>query len=785
MLPYKVYYPCLASTITAGIGMLSAIVGVPLLLAVAVPAGLALVCVLIASRVVHGARLFSHWPNHAKTEAIRWIGVAGVADVLAVGALQLIGIHWWPVWLLGLLVLTGAQIGTAKLLEFWWLRLPPKAKATPAAEQAASTLPEQAALTAGPGTELELDHSRAMAVRERTWQQLSHDEQVMMTVLAELEFGWLVMVRYELITDDKSGVFGARFYVRVPPARAAEGLDKAAVPAGLAEPIAIGLSARMGVDLHSRWVSIQKQDAAGLYTITTVMEDVTARLYEYRDVLEWASIRKPMVCGYGIDAKAVSLLLAQHGQHIGRTRSGKSSLLNTLLAYMTRCEDCVVWICGTEKLYDLVAGWLECYLGTDAPLPFDWVANGAQDTVDMLCSLMTVARYRQSVRVQDRAGFNTIICIMDEASFALRKKNVWGVYDGQRVTMSQIAGMIGQGAGSAECWLHYATQRDTNDQLGDQGGDIQAQAGFTTAFMISDEAAIGRLMGDYKLQMPRNKGEFWLNDGSGSYPQLVKSPYVQEVDPSKTKLHDGQTIEDISWSRRHFVRTLDEGSQRAAGPKYAARHTRMTDEFLAYLTGGMATPMPTAEAPAAQASTARPSTPAEPATEGAATAEKIVIGTGTCLEAMAVDPREVIRFAELAGVKLFEMTPAEQDGFAMALGELLEQYGSLDAALAALRGGKPATDQPAAPAAEASEPAATSEPTARRDRIVEIVTQAHEPMRSADIIAVLRAAGDPVANDVAVYNLLRQMVSRGELLKLDSAGGSVFAAPGDPSSRAQ
>lgn len=40
-------------------------------------------------------------------------------------------------------------------------------------------------------------------------------------------------------------------------------------------------------------------------------------------------------------------------------------------AYIPRCRDVVLWVCGTEKLYDLGAGWLEIVPDARGETPVD------------------------------------------------------------------------------------------------------------------------------------------------------------------------------------------------------------------------------------------------------------------------------------------------------------------------------------------------------------------------------------------------------------------------------
>ncbi|MGH8876780.1 MAG: hypothetical protein ACRD0P_05460, partial [Stackebrandtia sp.] len=351
-----------------------------------------------------------------------------------------------------------------------------------------------------------------------------------------------------------------------------------------AEPIAIALGEVLGMELESQWVQVRKEPTAGTYSIVVVTEDVMARIYRYTDDVAPTSITEPALVGYQIDGKPYRMRLDQHGQVIGKSTGGKSSLINIEFAHTTRCDDVVDWVCGTEKLYDLVGPWVEPYMDTDHTLPFDWIASGQRDTLAMLIAGMNIARWRQRQPMARRVGWPKIRITLDEASFALRNNTVRGVYQGQQVTAAQMAAMLMQGGASAGVHLVLASQRSTNDHFGDNGGDTSTNVGYSAGFISNDEAEIGRLTGDYKLPMPRHKGEYWLNPGNGEMPVNLKAPYIQTVDPTKPQLHDGATISEVAWSRRRFGAELDPGSTAAAGEVYQRRHTRMDTELLRYLT---------------------------------------------------------------------------------------------------------------------------------------------------------------------------------------------------------
>jgi hypothetical protein len=322
-----------------------------------------------------------------------------------------------------------------------------------------------------------------------------------------------------------------------------------------------------------------------------LQEDVMATIYPYIDCPQWKSSTTPTVVGYDIDGNPKTLRLDQHHADVGMSTWGKTGLINVTFADIALWGDGVLWACGVEKFFDLVWPWIEPYMGTDLPLPFDAIANGPQETAEMLAAGMRIARWRQQQPHHLRKGFKKIIIQLDEASFALPIRNVTTMYEGQQKNMSELAEMYIKGTGSAGVHLRLAAQRGTHDNWGDRGGGINAGLSSQTVFRTRDPDEIGRATGDWKLSRPRHKGEYWLEPGDGEPVIKLKAPYIQETDPNRAKLHDRATVSEVAWARRHFHTELDVASRAPAGEWYTNRHTRATPELLAYLGGNHPAPV--------------------------------------------------------------------------------------------------------------------------------------------------------------------------------------------------
>lgn len=712
MVPHKVFLPAVGTLLSLTLSLGALVTKLPTLYCVLGTVALTLLAMLLAERLVYAADCLLHLTVDARSIAFRLVAAAILGDAVLAVSLEVNGLSALASTLLSFLALTTTQVVVATVADAYLSRVRPRLR-----DRAREAREARAVTTLERRPEAALVQRQPAAVRPR-----NHDTEVMELALRRVKLGWLVIRGNGEPLSDASGFFGIRFEVQIT-AEAMANKNRRSLPPEAAEPIAVALSELLNQELETRWVGVQRLRRSGGYSITVTTQDVMARVYEFEDELAWADVRQPALLGFGLDAKPVHLLLRQHGQFLGKTRSGKSSLINCVLAYLTRCRNAVVWICGTEKLYDMLAGWLEVYLDTDEPMPFNWVMAGPDDTAECLAALMRVARYRQSLRLSERANLPDIVCVLDEASFALRNTTVTAVYDNRDLTMSTLCGMITQGAGSAGCWLEYSTQRDTNDQLGPAGGDIQAQTGFTAAFGTQDNLSLGRQLGDFKLPPPVHKGEFYLKNDAGEqpYPVLLKGRYLQEDDPSKPHLHDGLTVSAVAWSRRAFHVELDEGSQRAAGPVYLARPTRVTARFLDYL--------------------------ASPTTVRAPTSYEGLRGTLTAEPPRDAVDADAADLARRMGFDFETLPETQREAYRNVARELN------------------ATDEPPW---ETDAPVEAPPTGGLAEQVTWVFRRAGGPLVLRDVLDAMRAAGLEVRSEGSIRNLLGKLVEDGVLTRRGS-----------------
>lgn len=554
VISWKAFWTAFGVVATAGIGYLTPLTQLHPLVTIGAAAGVAVVFMIGAGVAVHGAPMFAEVSDTARSQMLRWMAASAAAHVLWVVTIAVRPDLYGPCAVV-LLVLACVEYWLCRAHEFLLtkLRRPTSAELAEAEGNPEDKVTKQLRRS--------LDKARLSAVKIVGWEPLEHVPGLGVTLQEP--------------SQAAAAEAGGKSNTRLGPQSS--------------EAIAIGLSEVLGAPLMSDWVSIRKDRAAGRHRLVIVTEDVMNRIYAYEDDQKWLRPTDPVLIGYDIEGRPHHARIDKHGQMSGATESGKSSLANVELANATLFDGAVVMAGGTEKFYDLIGPWVEPYLNTDHAPPFEMVASGINDVVELLVGLMKLARWRQRQPMSKRQGFVRIIWYHDEASFTLRNTSVKAMYDGQEQTASQLTGKAAQAWASALMYQRLISQRGVNTHFGDAGGDVTANAATAAAFRTKDQADVGRMMGltHYGLAVPRHRGEFWYTDEE-TEPVRLKAPYIQTVDPSKPVLHNGATVADVAWSRRHFQRQLDEPSETYLSevcPLYANRHQTVTPAYLSYLTG--------------------------------------------------------------------------------------------------------------------------------------------------------------------------------------------------------
>lgn len=555
----------------------------------------------------------------------------------------------------------------------------------------------------------------------------------------------ILSATWEGISDSDGSPFGVRYYARVPAKQI--GASATGLSASDAESIASGLSEIMqehgepDAQIMTEWVSITKQRGPGAYSIVVVNQDVMGRIFAHDDDPRPTSISELCVVGYTLEAKPYAMPLNQHGSDVGMSTSGKSSLAHVKLAHTTRCTDEVDWIAGVEKLYDLIGPWVEPYRGTDYDIPFDWIAAGPIDSAEMLSAAMSVARWRQNQPLSERQHFQTIIVWLDEATFTLRHVEAYAMREGVWLSASQHTEEGTRGAASAMVFFRLISQRSTINNWGSCGGDIAANLIDNAVFMSNDSAEVGRATGDHKLPMPTNRGEYWLNPGTGDLPVKLKAPYIQTDDPSKKKLlPEGPYLSEVSWSRRNIEKGLDAGSGRAAGRAYANRK-RTADDVIAYVLG------------AANVSAPQETTQQQPTTVDAPTPPDAQA------DQQEQDPRKLSLREQMK--RQVEAEIAEMDS---ANGYVPDE----PAPAATIEHEQRPQIEPAQNNSLFTQVAQSLPPKSRKERVYQLVVTAEQPLTRAEIVDRLQSTYGDETDPQQVTNLLGALTSKEQRLERTS-----------------
>lgn len=678
---------------------------------------------LLAATAAYGAKMlvrispmFRRLSDAAKARIVGWL-LAAVTVYAGWSTLAVAVPDMWPVWALLLPALGAGTWILARVHEYLLRYAPPAPRPAPAAALAATAQAHQLVTAedlAGPRDgEPHLAWLLRLAIRR-----------------AGLD--WLRISNPRLV-----GPAGQPFGVRVEAwapielRRIVNGKVRIEEAPRLGDPdarrIALALRDISRRDIAPDWVQVvEDRDRVGVYTIQANTEDVMRRVRPYRETPDellttapgggvrpvWRKATDPTYPLWGMDGMPIGVTITQHAWILGGTTNGKSAYLHREWADVTRCEDAVIWACGTHKLYDLVGPWLEPYLDQGIRPPLDWVRGDAEGVLQMLIAAMEIGRWRQNQPINARRNFVKIFLYIDEASFALNTKvKVW--YDGEQKTAGDMYAECSKAVASADIFLIAATQRGVHHQFGDSGGDASSNIGREIVLRSGDDQEVGRVTGNYKLPALRHPGECYARL-SGMDPVRAKIEYVQSADPSKPVLHDGPRVDEVSWNRRYHQRTLDAGSARAAGPVYASRHQLVTEDYLAELRG--------VRAPAGAG-------PAAPRTGGDPERDKV-------------------------------------HAMRSAVASIFDKLGGKPATAAPTAA---AAEPVAEPAGQPAEVTALAGYRTRADRVEAVVRQIWRttgaPAGPREILGALHDGGDDAANPQLVANALRQLGQLGRVVR--------------------
>jgi hypothetical protein len=410
-------------------------------------------------------------------------------------------------------------------------------------------------------------------------------DELMQSIL--LRGGWphVLITRVDPLPDDHNGcTFEARALTpRSASELAGEDVTKVRpLQLGDEEDLATAVEECMNVAMETRWVRIQSTPRPNRVRVTVATEDILSKAHPYElnnDMLPRGSHLK---LGAQIHGEPAMLNPYQHGVICGATKSGKTSLVNVMIAELTRLPG-RVWLCGAEKVYDIAGQWLDPHLGTDNRLPLDWVVEGQKDTLAMMAEGFSEARWRQNLPHADRLNLDPLWIIIEEAPRVLRDRRARITFEGTEYSTSGFAGHATRSTNSASVHWVFLAQEYDNPMFGDDAASIKENCGYTILMRSRSGDERSRAFGRGGASLPHlyQPGEFYIQDGSDPYP--AKARYIQETDVRLTRLHEGATLTDVSRARSSLVMARSGGRIAPGTQMYRDRPQTMTLEYHNYL----------------------------------------------------------------------------------------------------------------------------------------------------------------------------------------------------------
>ncbi len=433
-----------------------------------------------------------------------------------------------------------------------------------------------------PSTEIEVIEATLV---DNDQPHLQTADQLMQSIL--LRGGWphvLITAVSALPNDHEGCTFEARALTAQTASELTDEDVKKVRPLQLGdeEDLATAVEECMNVAMETRWVRIQSTPRPNRVRVTVALEDILSKAHPYPLNTEMLPRGSYLEIGAQIHGEPVMLNPYQHGIICGATRSGKTSLVNVVIAELTRLPG-EVWLCGAEKVYDIAGQWLDPHLGTDRPLPLDWVVEGQKDTLAMLAEGFSEARWRQNLPHADRNNLDPLWIVIEEAPRVLRDRRTRITFEDTEYSTSGFVGHFTRSTNSASVHLILLAQEYDNPMFGDDAASIKENCGYTIIMRSKSGDERSRAFGRGGAALPNlyKSGELYIQDGSDPY--AAKSRYIQETDSRLEKLHEGATLTDVSLARSALVTARSSGRRAPRSQMYNSRPQVMTLEYHNYL----------------------------------------------------------------------------------------------------------------------------------------------------------------------------------------------------------
>lgn len=334
--------------------------------------------------------------------------------------------------------------------------------------------------------------------------------------------------------------------------------------------------------------SVRMEQGEGARTLVHVTtRNVLAETVPLPDDNTPISINDPFPVGFAETGEPLTVLLREVVALISGVRgSGKSNLINVLLAYLTRCTDAVIWavdLKGGRTMRPWLRPWFDGQ--TERPV-IDWVATTREEAALMLNALVAAIDARshtgQDEKIVPSPEQPAIIFVCDEVATLFGMRSPGGM---------QFADLgmdiVGRGRSEAVDAI-LAVLRSTVTMVG--SGDLKSQCRLRFALGVANEQDARLAIDDSQMA----RGVAALREPGTMY---VQDDVARPV-PTKTFRIEYDRIPELARQRSWLRPGLEQELEDALGQAYAQRWSM---ERAGHLVHGS---MPKAPAPAASASAA-------------------------------------------------------------------------------------------------------------------------------------------------------------------------------------
>lgn len=289
---------------------------------------------------------------------------------------------------------------------------------------------------------------------------------------------------------------GRTFTLKLPPT----GKVKFSTLAGAQEAVEIAAGLWTGA------IRFERGPTADIVLLHVAERDVLAETVFYPAELRRTSINRPLGVGVHEDGGVCALTLREVAALIvGLRGSGKSNLINVLIAELSKCVDVVIF------MIDLKGGrtalpWIKPWLDGKTPHPvIDWVATNRDEAERMLRAVRRGIDARahagagRSEKVIPSTKTPAVILIVEELAviFGMNMGPKTSFDGTTNATLAALGTEITQLGRSEAIDPVLVTQRGTVTMTG--GGDLKSQCGLRIGLGVATEADASLVIPDDRV----------------------------------------------------------------------------------------------------------------------------------------------------------------------------------------------------------------------------------------------------------------------------------------------